>query len=82
MKKINEKEITREMLMKAMACETPEELVKLAQEAGIDLTEKEAEAYISELSDYDLDSLELRDVAGGCCYPYKCKKENHSRVAW
>ena len=75
MKKVNEKEISREMLMKAMSCETPEELVKLAKEAGIEMTEKEAEAYLSELSDFDLDSKELKDVAGGYCYRYQCWKD-------
>ena len=76
MKKINETEITREMLTKAMACETPQELVKLAQEAGIEMTEKEAGAYLSELSDYDLDSKELKDVAGGAyCAWVECGKK-------
>ena len=72
MKKVGEMEITREMLMKAMGCETPQELVKLAKEAGIEMTENQAEAYLSELSDYDLDSKELKDVAGGYCYSFCC----------
>ena len=75
MKKINEVELTREMLMKAMGCETPVELVKLAREAGIEVTEKEAEAYLSELSDFDLDSKELTAVAGGNCYSFICETD-------
>ena len=33
---INGKEITREMVEKAMQCDTPEELVALAKEDGIE----------------------------------------------
>ena len=50
-----------------MLCDTPEELVKLAKENGVELTVKEAEAYLSEIEDIDLDSAQLKEVAGGYC---------------
>ena len=43
----------------------PEELVELAKENGIELTVKKAEAYLVEMEDIDLDSQQLRMVAGG-----------------
>ncbi len=63
--KINPNEITKEMLEKAMQCETAEELMELAKSNDIDLTKEEAEAYLDELSMYELDDGELKQVAGG-----------------
>ncbi len=39
--------ITREMLDKAMNCNTAEELIALAKTKGIDITKAEAEAYLN-----------------------------------
>ena len=39
--------ITREMLEKALKCETADELVALANANGITLTKEEAELYIA-----------------------------------
>ena len=65
MPKIDGKEISREVLAKAMLCETPEELMKLAKENGVELTKEVAEAYLSEFEDIDLDSDQLKKAAGG-----------------
>ena len=65
---INKKELTKEMIMKAMQCETAEELIALAKSKGIELTKEEAEAYLAELDDYELDGEDLKQVAGGMCY--------------
>ena len=65
---IKGKEITKELVAKAMQCDTPEELVKLAKENGVEITVKEAEAYLTELENIDLDSNQLKQVAGGNCY--------------
>ncbi len=73
--KINGSEISKEVLAKAMACDTPEELVKLAKENGIELTMQEAEAYLTEMEDIDLDSSQMKQVAGGKCY-YDYAEEN------
>ena len=64
----NEKEITKEQIFKAMQCETAEELMALAKTNGYELTKEEAEAYLDEMDDYELDEEALRKVAGGECY--------------
>ena len=76
MANINGKEITKELLVKAMQCDTPEELMKLAKENGVELTKEQAEAYLAEIDDIDLDSEELKNVAGGSSY---CKANTPCR---
>ncbi len=49
---INKDELTKELVEKAVQ----------------DLTQEEAEAYMSEIDDLELDSTQLRSVAGGGCY--------------
>ncbi len=63
--KINNKEISKELLAKAMTSETPEELMKLAAEAGINLTKEQAQAFLEEMDEVDLSSDQLQQVAGG-----------------
>ena len=63
--KIDGNAISKEVLAKAMLCETPEELMKLAKENGVEMTKEVAEAYLSEFEDIDLDSDQLKKVAGG-----------------
>ena len=65
---INEKQITNEMIAKARQCETADELIALANSEGIELTKEEAEAYLAELEDFELDSDVLQKVAGGGIY--------------
>ena len=65
---INKNELTKEQIAKAMACETAEELMALAKSEGIELTKEEAEAYLAEMDDMELDSDALKNVAGGLCY--------------
>ena len=59
--------LSEELIAKAMQCETPEELVELAKSEGIELTLEEAQAYLDELDDVELDSKQLKAVAGGWC---------------
>ena len=68
MAKINTNELTKEQIQKAMACETVEELMELAKAEGIELTKEEAEAYMAEFEDMELDSESLKNVAGGYCH--------------
>ena len=65
---INKDELTKEQIQKAMACETAEELMALAKAEGIELTKEEAEAYMAEFDDMELDSESLKNVAGGYCH--------------
>ena len=62
---INKNELTKEMIEKAMQCETAEDLIALAKAEGVELTKEEAEAYLSEMEDVELDSDMLAKVAGG-----------------
>ena len=72
--KIDKKEITKEMVGQAMQCKTAEELMALAKANGFDLSREEAEAYMAELADVELDEEQLKKAAGGGCYP-DCKND-------
>ena len=65
---IDKIELTKEQVAKAMACKTAEELMAMAKAEGIELTKEEAEAYMAELKDFELDGDTLKRVAGGGCY--------------
>ena len=67
---INKNELTKEMIEKAMQCKSADELIALAKTGGYELTKEEAEAYLRELSDFELDDEKLKNVAGGIfeCY--------------
>ncbi len=75
---INRDEITKEQIQKAMACESVEELMEMAKAEGIELTKEEAEAYMAELTDFELDEAALKKVAGGSrlCYTKLCYTKN------
>ena len=75
---INKDELTKEQIQKAMACETAEELMALAKAEGIELTKEEAEAYMAEFDDMELDSESLKNVAGGYCH----RRKNRLRKRW
>ena len=62
---INKNELTQEMILAAMQCETAEDLVALAKSEGIEITKAEAEAYLAEMDDIELDNAMLKNVAGG-----------------
>ena len=71
---INKNEITKEMIEKAMQCRTVDELIALAKTEGFEITNEEAEAYMAELADIELDGVKLKNVAGGgkVCYADGC----------
>ena len=69
---INKNEITKEMIEKALQCKTTDELIALADELialaktkGYEITKEEAEAYMAELADVELDNANLKAIAGG-----------------
>ena len=64
---IDKIELTKEQVTKAMACKTVEELMELAKSEGVELTKEEADAYMAEMEDMELDSESLKNVAGGYC---------------
>ena len=65
---INKNELTKEMVVKAMQCKTAEELMELAKAEGFTITKEEAESYMSELADVELDGQALKSVSGGYCW--------------
>ena len=65
---INRDEITKEQIAKAMQCKSAEELIAFAKLEGIDITKEEAEAYLAEMEDFELDEDMLKNVAGGYCH--------------
>ena len=69
---INKNELTEEQIVKAMQCKTADELMALAKTGGFDITKDEAEAYLAELTDVELDDKVLQKVAGGGCWNW-CK---------
>ena len=71
---INKKEITTEQLMKAMQCKTADELIKLAKAEGLDITKEEAEEYLAELANIELDEEALGKTAGGLVTPMSALK--------
>ena len=62
---INKNELTIEQIEKAMQCKTADELMALAKAEGFAITKEEAEAYLAELSEFELKDGEIKRVAGG-----------------
>ena len=66
----NKNELSIEMVKKAMKCNTADELIELAKAEGFEITKEEAEGYMEELADFELDEDTLKAAAGGVntCY--------------
>ena len=62
---IYKKDLTKEMVVKVMQCKTPEELMEMAKSGGFTITGEEAESYMAELADVELDGEKLKSIAGG-----------------
>ena len=89
-----ENKITPELVAKAKAAGSPEELAVFAKENNIELTEESAKAYFEQLhpTSGELSDDELDNVSGGGCYAsdgylwttigHKCKyfEDGHERI--
>ena len=78
---IYKKDLTKEMVVKAMQCKTAEDLMEMAKAGGFTITREEAESYMAELADVELDGDMLKSVAGGndyfcwhCPTDFECTK--------
>ena len=82
MANINVNELTKEQIEKAMNCETAEELMAVAKAEGVTLTKDEAEAYLAELEDFELDEAVAKQVAGGngSCTHCPCQTDYDGRL--
>ena len=58
--------LKKELIEKAMHCKNAEELMALAESEGISLTKEEAEAYLAEMEDVELNvkSCTVRETLG------------------
>ena len=58
------------MVQKALKCKTADDLLNLAEAEGSEMTKAEAEAYLAEIADFELDNAMLEKAAGGIfeCY--------------
>ena len=82
---INKNEISTEMIQKALQCKTAEDLIAYAKSEGIELTKEEAEAFLAELDDVELDDKTLKNVAGGdSCYgeDNECRFHDPGATPW
>ncbi len=62
-----ENNLTPELIEKAKSARSPEELISLAKENGLELTVEQASAYLGKINKGgELSDDELTDVAGGC----------------
>ena len=75
---------SKELIQKAQSCETPEQLIELAKTEGVELTKEQAEAFLAQMQDVELDSESLGKVAGGDWFggpcrgqDWKCWADNH-----
>jgi predicted ribosomally synthesized peptide with nif11-like leader len=76
---IDKTKVTKEQLAMALECKTAEELVALAKAEGYDITKEEAESYLAEMADCELNRQDLDKVAGGfadMCWTYYCPKDH------
>ena len=64
-----------------MHCKNAEELMALARSEGITLTKEEAEAYLAEMEDMELNGEILNKVAGGSCWSNTTCDENECNPA-
>ncbi len=81
---INKKEITKAQMLKAIKCKTADELLELAKAEGVEITKEEAEAYLAELTDIELDNETLEKIAGGVGIRVHttCQDNNSSGLSW
>ena len=68
-----EPKVTKELIEKAQKCETPEQLIELAKAEGFEVTKEQAEAFIAQTQDAELDSDALKSAAGGNCTRCWCR---------
>jgi len=77
MDKFDLNSLTKEQIVLAAKCKTPEELIELAKKAGFELTTEQAKAYLDELENVELDEATLNKIAGG-----KCAGQTNSCGSW
>ena len=71
--------MNNELIAKAKQAKNPEELLALAKENGVELTEESAKAYFNQLNPKtgELSDDELDNVAGGGCQSNNGRLNTH-----
>ena len=71
--------MNNELIAKAKQAKTPEELLALAKENGVELTEESAKSYFNQLNPKtgELADDELDNVAGGGCQSNNGRLNTH-----
>ena len=76
-KQLKREELTKEMVQQALKCKDADELLALAKSRDYEMTREEAEAYMAEIDDFQLDDEAMKAVAGGFCYMENCPNLIH-----
>ena len=63
------KSLTKEQLNAVLACKTADELIALAKENSVELTEEKAKEYLAQIAETEvsLSDEEMKNIAGGGC---------------
>lgn len=81
-----ENNFTPEQIEMARTAKSPEELLYLAKESGVELSEEQANTYFEQLNKSgEMSDNELNNVSGGACgppLPPNCVDANHSCDKW
>ncbi len=81
MEKLDLNSLTKEQIAMAAQCKTPEELIELAKKTGMELSIEQAQAYLDELENVELDKAALEKIAGGCAQQMiKCKDKKLNTI--
>ena len=59
--------VTKEVFTRALKCKDADELLALCKEENIQITKEDAEKFIAQASEQELDLNEVGDLAGGAC---------------
>jgi predicted ribosomally synthesized peptide with nif11-like leader len=64
---MSEVRMTKEEFAGALECKTADELVAYSKEHGYDLSQDDAEKFLSQTKEQELSVDNIEDVAGGLC---------------
>lgn len=59
--------VSKEVFSRALECKTVEDLLALCEKEGLQISQEDAEKFIAQAGDQELDLNTVNDVAGGFC---------------
>ncbi len=60
--------VTKEIFQRALECKSAGELMEFCKEQNIDITPEDAEKFLSQVSEQELDLDTVEQTAGGICF--------------